>query len=182
MQQKNQLKIVGLDPSYRNWGVAICTLSSDLLLTVDKLHTIQTAGDASIAIKSADDINCANILYYELTELLQGADVIIAEIPTGSRTAAGMKGHGVCIGLLGYIQSHYRLVQVTPYDIKKLVGTSATKAQIIALMDAKHPDTFSKSKQGILLQKNEHEADALAAIYAATLNPAFKQLIQSLFR
>lgn len=180
-QPKAHLKIVGLDPSFRNWGVAVCSLSSDFHLTVDKVHTIATVADPSIKLKSMDDINCANALYFELRELLDQADVVVAEVPTGSQTASGMKGHGICLGLLGMIQSHHHLVQVSPYDIKNLLGGSATKQQVIAYVHNLHPEALPKDKRtGQPLMKGEHVADAIASIYAAARTPEFKTFIQSL--
>lgn len=182
MKHNNHLKIVGLDPSMRNWGVAICYLSQNKMLSVEELTTIKTKPSKRKTQKYLDDIDASKTLCNALIPLLKDADLVVAESPVGSQSAAAMKGYGVCMALLGLIASEHRLFIVSPHDIKKLLPyvEHPSKQDIIKLIDRYHPNTLTKNKQGILQASNEHAADAVASIYAAAKDDSFKHLVNTL--
>jgi Holliday junction resolvasome RuvABC endonuclease subunit len=179
----NSIKVLFVDPSQRNLGLAralvdpatfeISPLPSGLLLT----HTDSEAGKK--VRKSSDDLRRATELAEVLREGEAWADLIMAEIPSGSQSARACLGAGVCIGLLASLTKP--LIQVSPTEAKKVaVGrATATKDEMIDWAYKLYPNlnwlTHGGSKRpGKLTDANEHLADALAIGYAGVMTLEFR--------
>ena len=176
------LKVVGLDPSCRHWGIAIGSVPLDTgILTIETLDTVHTeAQPKGGRIRGSTwDIQTAYSLYEGVFEALVGADIICVEVPTGAQNNKGATGHGICLGILGSLLSN-KMIFVTPQSVKKIIGkASATKAESVALAMSKHPEAPWPMYRGkVSVTKAEHSADALHAIYAGAQTNEFKQLIK----
>ena len=176
------LKVVGLDPSWRHWGIAIGSVPLDTgILTIETLDTVHTeAQPKGGRIRGSTwDIQTAYSLYEGVFEALVGADIICVEVPTGAQNNKGATGHGICLGILGSLLSN-KMIFVTPQSVKKIIGkASATKAESVALAMSKHPEAPWPMHRGkVSVTKAEHSADALHAIYAGAQTNEFKQLIK----
>ncbi|HAJ4688302.1 TPA: hypothetical protein HLV25_25800, partial [Escherichia coli] len=74
------------------------------------------------------------------------------------------------------------LIQVTPNEIKHFVGNKLTtsKEEIIQWATKKHPKApwlrRKQSGQDVLVNKNEHLADAVAAIHTGMQTDQFRQV------
>jgi Holliday junction resolvasome RuvABC endonuclease subunit len=169
-------RIVGLDPSLRNWGMVNALYDHEQkTLSVQSLEIIQP--DLSRAESSKQnilDMTSANQLYAQTWALIRDADFIIAEIPSGSQSARASLASGICIGVLGSICARNTfIIPVTPTEVK-LAGfgsRTATKKQMIEWAVTKHPEADwprYKSKGELVINegKAEHMCDALAVIYA----------------
>lgn len=96
-----------------------------------------------------------------------------------------MASYGVCVGILGTLRaSGTPFFEVTPQEVKLASCGSklATKAQMINWAITKHPEApweTRKLKGQTVINAGvvEHQADALAAIYAGMNTTSFKQLI-----
>lgn len=180
MSQK--LKIVGLDPSLRNWGIAIGSASLETGdLTIERMLTVQTHAQpkgGSIR-QSTWDIESAYTLYEGVYEAVRDADIVCIEVPTGSQDAKAALGRGICLGILGSLLSN-KLIFVTPQSVKKIIGKKdATKAESVDLAYKKHPEApWPMYRGNVSVTKAEHQADAIHAIYAGAQTKEFKQLIQ----
>lgn len=182
MNQQKKLKIVGFDPSYRNWGIAIGSAPLDTgVMTIDDLQTICTEQQPKGGNVRAStwDIQCAYSLFEGVYNVAKDADIICVEVPTGAQNNKGATGHGICLGILGSLFSN-KLILVTPQSVKKIIGAKdATKAESVALAVKKHPEAPWPMYRGkVSVGKAEHCADAIHAIYAAAQTKEFKQLIQ----
>lgn len=176
------LKVVGLDPSWRHWGIAIGSVPLDTgILTIESLDTVHTeAQPKGGRIRGSTwDIQTAYSLYEGVFEALVGADIICVEVPTGAQNNKGATGHGICLGILGSLLSN-KMIFVTPQSVKKIIGkASATKAESVALAMSKHPEAPWPMYRGkVSVTEAEHSADALHAIYAGAQTNEFKQLIK----
>lgn len=149
------LKILGIDPSFRNWGMALMSYTP-FSLELDGVTIIQT--NKGNIRTSDDDLNRVTMLYEGLQLALKEADVVVAEIPLGSQNAHSMKSYGIVLGLLGTIPD---LIRVSPYDVKAVIGKNASKKKIIEWVEHNHPDVLHKN-----LGIAEHQADAVLTIYA----------------
>ena len=179
---KTHLKIVGLDPSLRNWGIAIGEALLDTgVLTITGLDTIRTeAQPANGRVRGSTwDIQSAYTLYEGVYNHIVDADIICVEVPTGAQNNIGATGHGICLGILGSLFSK-KLIFVTPQSVKKIIGNkAATKADSVALAVSKHPEApWPRHNGKVSVTKAEHSADALHAIYAGAQTKEFIQLIQ----
>lgn len=177
-----KIKIVGLDPSLRNWGIAIGSASLDTgTLTITDLQTVTTEPlpKGAKVSKSTWDIQSANKLFTAVHAICKDADIICVEVPYGSQDVKAAVGRGICLGVLGSLYSN-KLVFVTPQSVKKIIGDkAATKADSVALAVSKHPEANWPMWQGkVSVTKAEHSADAIHAIYAGAQTKEFKQLIQ----
>ena len=176
------LKVVGLDPSCRHWGIAIGSVPLDTgILTIETLDTVHTeAQPKGGRIRGSTwDIQTAYSLYEGVFEALVGADIICVEVPTGAQNNKGATGHGICLGILGSLLSN-KMIFVTPQSVKKIIGkANASKAESVALAMSKHPEAPWPMYRGkVSVTKAEHSADALHAIYAGAQTNEFKQLIK----
>ena len=175
------ITIVGLDPSMNNFGMVKLTMNLDTgELTTPTLFLSESLdqSDSKSVRQNSKDLNTAKKHYHALKEFLIGADLVIAEIPVGSQTARAMASYGMCIGLLASIEAS--LIQVTPSEVKIAATNSktATKAEMIDWAFNKFPNanwtTTKRSGNLVLTAKNEHLADALAAVYAGLSTSEFK--------
>jgi Holliday junction resolvasome RuvABC endonuclease subunit len=109
--------------------------------------------------------------------------VVFAEVPVGSQSSRAMCSYGVCIGLLAGLAARVPLIQVQPTEVKlAAVGTkTASKEEMIEWATGLYPQLpwFTTKRKGVTTfsAKNEHIADAIAAIYAGILTDEFKRMI-----
>lgn len=175
------LKVVGLDPSFRNLGIAIGYMNTqDGSLTIKELHTIKTEPKPkkSKLSTSSWDITQARLLYDALQLYTSDADVVCVEVPYGSQDVKAAVGRGICLGVLSTIPCK-NVINITPQSSKKILGNkSATKADSVAWASNLHPEApWSKSRGRITIGPNEHVADAILAIYSAANQQDFTQYI-----
>lgn len=180
-----EIKILGLDPSMSNFGMAMGLLNlNDGSLNQLNLNLIEAPAEPKNkgVRQNSMDLERARSIYNRMTETIEAfkPDIICVEIPVGSQSARAMASYGMCIGLLASIQ--VPLIQVTPAEVKLAACKSkvATKQQMIEWATNAYPSAnWCKRKlKGdiVLTDKNEHLADALGAIYAGVKTDQFKQL------
>lgn len=176
------LKIVGLDPSLRNWGIAIGSVPVDTgILTISDLRTVHTVKqpEGGRIRASTWDIESAFTLYDGVYDAVKDADIVCVEVPTGAQNNKGATGHGICLGVLGSLYSN-KYIFVTPQSVKKIIGKKdATKSESVAIAAQRHPEApWPMWRGNISVEKAEHSADAIHAIYAAAQTKEFKSIIQ----
>jgi Holliday junction resolvasome RuvABC endonuclease subunit len=179
------ITVAGLDPSLRNFGMVkgtVDTAQPDTFRLQQMALQETTAGAKTKQVrKNSDDLERARLLYRTMTEFLQGVELVMVEVPVGSQSADGMKSYGVCLGLLSTIG--LPMIQVTPTEVKlAAVGTkTASKLDMIHWAVDKYPTAswFTRKLLGkhTLTNKNEHLADAVAAVHAGMNTDEFKRLI-----
>jgi Holliday junction resolvasome RuvABC endonuclease subunit len=165
-----KLRVVGLDPSLRNLGIAKGFFDTETKkLTIDFCITISpNVPKGSMRVGTRDILRVRHLLD-ALAEHIKEADIVIAEIPIGSQSASAMKSYAVCIALMAVAQKIMgKLVEVTPQQVKTIVGNpKATKADVIHWVQKKHPEApLERYRDSINAAKAEHQADAIVAIYA----------------
>lgn len=181
------IKIAGLDPSLSNWG--ICKGSLDVFsgeLIVDSVHLIHPNKYKGKKMRqNSKDVLAAQDLYKTSMQLLSDTDILCAELPTGSQSARASAGYGICIGVVGALNTELtEVVQVTPMQVKKVVGNdNPSKEDMIDWALDMHPEiSFPTYKRNglhyVSAAQAEHMADALAAIYAAAKTDHFLNLVE----
>lgn len=180
-----KVEIVSMDPSLRNWGVVNALLDTDTgLIKVTGMNLIETAEAVSAkkgVRQNSQDINSATMLCEGVELACADAAIAFAEVPVGSQSARAMASYGICVGVLGSVK--IPLIQVTPTEVKKAAtgNGTATKAEMIEWAVAKHPEApwLRRKLKGVmvLVDKNEHLADAVATIYAGMKTAEFKSAI-----
>lgn len=105
------------------------------------------------------------------------------EIPVGSQSARSMASYGICIGVVASIDKP--LIQVTPAEVK-LVATgskTASKDDMIKWATEMYPEGqwLTTNKKGVVsfVNKNEHMADAIAAMHAGVKTDQFKGMLSA---
>lgn len=182
-----QLKVVGCDPSLRNWGLAagLYDLSSKNL-TIVRLGLVQPNLPTGKQVRQNSlDLESAQQLFKGSIDTLKEADAVFVEVPVGSQSARAMASYGICVGVLGSLRgSGIPFFEVTPSEVKVATGLQkdASKKQMIAWAMQKHPEANwprYNAKGGALISeaKAEHQADAIAAIYAGLSCSSFQQLL-----
>ena len=182
------IKVVGMDPSLRNWGLAIgvydtCTLKI-------KVHTLKLIKPVIPKTKQVRqnslDMLAAQQLYSKAVSAMQGAQATFVEAPVGSQSARAMASYGICNGVLGSIRAAgLPFIEVSPLQVK-LAGAgkpTASKKEMIDWAVSKHPEAnwprYKNKESDFNLSdaQAEHMADAIAAIYAGIASETFNQIL-----
>lgn len=180
----------GQDPSLRNWGIAKGTYDLDTgKLTIDQLGlTCPVLPTGKQVRQNSCDIESGFQLYKGALAAVEGAHAVFVEVPVGSQSARAMASYGICVGVLGALRAKgIPFFEMTPNEIK-LAGPgikTATKQDMIKWAMAAHPEANwpMYKEHGVDLvseSKAEHQADAVAAIYAGLSSQQFQQLISLL--
>lgn len=173
------IKIVGLDPSLRNWGIAIGTY--DLETKEVKISAVNTScpvlPDTKQTRVNSLDLESARQHFNEIFADCRDAQAVFVEVPVGSQSARAMASYGICVGILGALKGMgIPFFEVTPTEVKMIsVGNKkATKAEMIKWAKGKNPEAPWASSAA----KAEHQADALGAIYAGLNLTLFQQTVK----
>ncbi len=172
--------VVGVDPAMRNVGLAKATLNIDTLaFEVTDLKLIETEKTKVKTIRvNSDDLVRARLLHDGLHAFMEGVDMVFTEMPIGSQSASGMKSYAMAIMMLASIQQP--LIQVMPEEIKQIAtgNKNATKSDMIEWAHGRYPAApWLTSRNGSLIAKNEHLADAVGAINAGVQHADFQSAI-----
>lgn len=174
------IRVVGLDPSMSAFGMSsgILDLNTGDLNDL-RIKVVETASTKTKQVrKNSDDLERARKIQKHLHEMLLGADLVCVEIPVGSQSARAMASYGMCIGLLSSI--NIPMIQLTATELKVAAtgNKNASKKDMIDWATKTYPDAFwyTKKVKGVttFTNKNEHVADATAAIHAAVKTDEFK--------
>ncbi len=179
------LRVVGFDPSLRNWGVAAgtyCTVTDKL--TIKSLEVISAEVPTGKQVRqNSKDLEVAFQLFQGVEKYLEHAQAIFVEVPVGSQSARAMASYGVCVGVLGSIRARgHAFIEVTPNEVKLVVGKAlASKQNMIDWAMLNHPEApwptkTIKGVESVITGQAEHMADAAAAIRAGLASNLFKQL------
>lgn len=177
------IKVLGLDPSLNNWGIAAGTYDTTTKrLTIKHVNVIQRLKDDSKRVRqNSKDLAAAQAILKGLQPYLVEKPVVFAEVPIGSQSARAMASYGICVGILGAIRAMGTpFFEVTPNEVK-LAATgnkNATKADMIAYGLREHPEAnWPRKRDGTVTAASaEHMADACAAILAGVAGNEFQQL------
>ena len=173
------LRVVGMDPSLRNWGISKGTFNLDTKeVLIDELEVVNPVLPTGKQVRqNSVDLESAKQLSDRAMAAAKDAQVIFVEVPIGSQSARAMASYGICVGVLGALRaSGIPFFEVTPNEVKlTAVGSKvATKETMINWAKYRHPE----AKWPKAACKAEHMADATAAIHAGINSNEFKQLIQ----
>jgi len=175
-----EIRVVGVDAAFRNFGIVAATVNSETLaINVMAMELFKTDGQAGKTVrKNSDDIRRARIILKGFHEYANVAAVAIAEVPTGTQSARASWTLGITVGILAACP--VPLIEVTPSEVKlaSVGNKTASKSEMIKWAHDKHPEaSWLKRKlkgEYVLLNENEHLADALASIYAGVQSQQFQ--------
>lgn len=173
------LRVVGMDPSLRNWGISKGTFNLDTQqVLIDELEVVNPILPTGKQVRqNSVDLESAKQLSDRAMAATKDAQVVFVEVPIGSQSARAMASYGICVGILGALRaSGIPFFEVTPNEVKvTAVGSKvATKETMINWARYRHPEAnWPKAAC-----KAEHMADATAAIHAGLKSNEFRQLIQ----
>lgn len=187
MSQPRLIKVVGQDPSLRNWGLAVGHLDlNSKKLTIDFLDlTNPVLPKGKQTRQNSSDLESAFQLYQGAVDASIGAHAVFVEVPVGSQSARAMASYGICVGVLGALRANgIPFFEVTPTEVKlaSAGNKTASKQDMIKWAMASHPEanwpTYKQNGTVMVSEaKAEHMADAIAAIYAGISSNAFKQML-----
>lgn len=150
-------------------------------ISFDRLELAQTKSESRKQVRvNSDDLRRAREIWLMAKPAIDEAQLVFCELPVGSQSSRAQTSYGVCIGVLACIDKP--LIQVTPDEIKKFVAGKQTtsKEEIIEWAMEKHPEapwlTRKVKGETAILNKNEHLADAIAAVYTGMQTDQFRQL------
>lgn len=180
------IRVLGLDPSLRNWGIAAGVYDTDTKdLKIKSLEVICALLPTGKQVRQNSlDLETAFQLHLGVKKYLDHAQAIFVEVPVGSQSARAMASYGICVGVLGAIRSNGNpFFEVTPNEVKlSTTGIkNATKDQMIEWAVNTHPYApwprkVVKGVSTVVKSSSEHMADAIAAIHAGLSSNQFQQL------
>jgi hypothetical protein len=173
--------VVAIDPAFRNLGwVKACIRDNRIQILNSGLFQTE-AGESKKKRKSSDDLHAAMKIANMIRVITHGADIVISEIPSGTQSARASWTLGVTLGVLTNITKP--LIEITPTMTKAAIAESkfATKQEMIEAAYKLHPELnwkFRKSKgKMVLINSNEHMADAVGVLYAGLGMKETKELL-----
>jgi Holliday junction resolvasome RuvABC endonuclease subunit len=177
-----KIKIIGIDPAIRNFGMAIAMLDlQTLTYEIENLILLETGKETGKVVRqNSDDLRRARVLAKGMVAACQGVTLAFAEVPVGSQSARAMASYGMCVGVLAACP--VPLIEVTPSEVKlAAVGhKQAAKEEMIEWAVAKFPKAqwlYRKLKGSMVpMNDNEHLADAVASIEAGIRTQQFEQV------
>ena len=177
------IRFTAIDPSLNNLGLALMEYDPiKNLLSVVKIKLVQTESLMEKKTRrNSDDLRRADELLAGIQSFEKLSDLMIAEVPVGTQSSRGAISNGICIGVLAAITKP--LIQVTPAEAKKAtVGRgTASKDEMIDWAVRNYPDAewLRRKLKGksVLVDKNEHMADAIAIGHAGILTQEFKAAV-----
>lgn len=168
-------RIVGFDPSLRNWGMASVWVNEGdpQIDIIDDLQISQPKPCKKLA-PNLRDLDTAQKHFAFFEYYATNAHAICVELPHGSQSSRAMASYGVCLGVLGSLAmaSRVPLITLTAREVKEqAVGDpNASKEQMVewaTQFETSYEDMWPMHQGKINMSKAEHMADALGAINAA---------------
>lgn len=181
------LRVASFDPSLNNFGMVKGTINLDspnFDFQIETMLLVETDTDKAnkkVVRKNSDDLTRAIKLTRAANSFVDDVSMVFVEVPVGSQSARAMASYGICIGVLSSIRKP--LIQVTPTEVKlAATGTkTASKEDMIAWATNAYPDApwlkMKRNGKTVLVNKNEHLADAVAAVHAGIVSDPFIQAI-----
>jgi Holliday junction resolvasome RuvABC endonuclease subunit len=174
-----KVKLIGLDPSLTNTGIAICTYDTDTgAVGVEELRLVETENQKGKQVRqNSDDLRRAREISTAMKTACEGALFAVSEVPTGAQSARAALAFGMVIGMLANLP--VPLIQVSPTEVKMAaVGhRQAAKEEMIEWAMNRFPTAnwLLKKRLGKMepVAKNEHLADAVAIVHAGILTDQF---------
>ena len=180
-----QIPVLGQDPSLNHWGLATALLDlSTGILTTPSLRLIEPMELKGKQVRNnSNDLYRAEQLANIVIEESRKAKAIFVEVPVGSQSARAMASYGICVGILGAVRAlGIPIIEVTATESKVAItgNKNATKQEMIDHAWENYPQSpwLKDVRNGKLIAKNEHLADAIAAIHAGVNTPEFQKLMR----
>lgn len=178
-----QIKVLAVDPSMRNFGMAKFSLDMNTLdLDLLNLRLAKTESLAGKTVrKNSDDLRRATEIKMAFFEEVADCMYVFAEIPSGAQSARASYGFGMQVGIIAC--SPAPVIQVMPLETKiASVGRkSASKEEMINWATERYPDgnwLRARGKStGAFTADNEHLADACGIAHAGLLTDEFRRTI-----
>ena len=158
---------MGFDPSLCNWGWVLAKQSKGKLELVDM---------GTISVPAPKGHRYANEAFLERSYTLleavlglpySGVEGIYAEAPVGSQSASAQASYAACNTILAVLQWYYEIpITIVRNKDVKLVTTNpkASKQDMVDWATFRYPSHLWAVKNNRYLLKNEHQADAIAAL------------------
>jgi hypothetical protein len=170
-----------------HWGVATGVYTPETqALWIEHIEVIAPILSTGKQVRqNSKDLEAAQQLAARSVQLALTGQAIFAEVPVGSQSARAMTGYAICVGILGTMRSQgLPFYEVTYQEVKRVTGNAAAKKKdMIAWAMAKHPEapwpTYRRNGTVLVSEGTaEHQADAIAAIYAGIASNQFQQTLR----
>lgn len=170
-----KINILGLDPSFRNWGLSKAMYDTDSQKLSVLYGEVLTSKHNLYEKQNQKDLYSACLLTEKLKQhWTNDIDLVCIELPHGSQSARAMVSYGVVLGILSQFIPNTHCIFVSANNVKKTVGCrDTTKKEIIQWVTDKHQE-FTLPKA---LNKAEHIADSIVAIHAVLSSKQFEEYL-----
>ena len=127
----NLIRVLAIDPALANWGLAKLLFNPATgQIQVEDLKLLATKKEAGKTVRvSSDDLRRCSETYIQAHAWASDASILIAEVPSGSKSSRGSIGNGTAIGMLAALRFIRPLVEVNPIEVKKAVTGRKTDSK-----------------------------------------------------
>ena len=182
MGARDKLIVAGVDISMSNLALAVHNYdirTGKLGTPFIKLFSTESTSKKAKVRRNSDDLERARVLYKGLQDTLDayGVHIVCVEMPVGSQNSRAAASYGMSVGLVASISMP--LIQVLPTDVKMAIGSNSkivSKQHMINWAVARYPKAAWLKQGQRIIAKNEHMADACAAVVAGMKYDEFKLL------
>lgn len=150
-----------------------CRVEAFKYLSMELSETVPNK--SKISRKNEEDLARAKLHKNFLKRMLKDVDFVFVEMPVGSQTARAMASYGICVGLFAWVEVPIFILSPTELKMAACKTKTATKAEMLDWATKMLPEADWLKRGGKMLNKNEHCADALAAIVAGVKSETFKK-------
>ena len=180
------IRILGIDPALANTGFALAEYNigtGDLQVRQVDIGKTEKGSDGKQVRKSSDDLRRARVHVLKLRQMISEhkPHLIAAEVPMGAQDARAAFSNGICCGFLASLD--LPLIEVSPNEVKlaAVSDRNATKSKMIEWAVGRWPNAGWKTRklkgEIVLLNENEHMADACGTVCAGILTAQFSQAV-----
>lgn len=179
-----KIPVAALDGSLRNFGVSLLTFNLMTgALEVEDLRLLSTEKATVKSVRaSSDNLFRAKSISDGLVGLFRQHKPLFTfvEVPSGGQSYSAVLGFGIVIGIYGSLHTT-QVVDVSPTETKMAtVGyKGASKAEMIEWAAKAYPNApwLRRKLKGemVMMNDNEHLADAVAIAHAGVKTPMFQQ-------
>ncbi|MDT0618415.1 MAG: hypothetical protein RJQ08_01705 [Salinisphaeraceae bacterium] len=172
------LRVLGMDPSIVRWGlVSACIDPHTMAVEIESMGVVGAkVGQNRTGRVMQDELRRARELGTEIHAWAVGHDMIMTELPAGSKSAVSARSQGVILGILGLLPA--TVIPVPPNEVKmSALGYLGSKQDMIAWARQSYPSAWwaaTATGKARPSGELEHLADATGVIHAGMRSVLFR--------
>lgn len=180
------IKALTLDLALTHAGMALLEFPLSAEVSLEEVKVLKTLlvkterQKTKQVFQNSDDLRRLKEVYTSVKALMNGVDIVFAEIPSGAQNARAALTFGAVLGILSTIEKPLIQVQKTDRGMVVANKKSVSKREVIDWAVEHWPDadwlTAKRKGEICFINDNEHVADSIAVAIAGMRTNQFKDM------